>query len=108
MVDVEVVSKLKTPAKVGWGLVAATVVGYDVWALRGGFETLSACWWRASQTRRGRVALTAGWLGLTWHLLMGSRQVLPARHHQLYLRIHPIWAIHDRLLREAARQERLL
>jgi hypothetical protein len=52
----------------GWAAVGAVVAAYDLWALRGGHETLSAAYAAASEHPVGRVALLAADAVLLAHL----------------------------------------
>jgi hypothetical protein len=83
---------------VGWGLLAAWVVGYDTWALTKGMQTLSAAFWEAKNRRRLRAVVAFGWLGLTWHLLAGDRQFVNDRYRRWYRQFHPFWVAHDRFV----------
>lgn len=86
----------------GWGAVAASVVGYDAWALITGHETLSSAFWRGKRQKRTRIVLTATWLGLTYHLLLGDVEVLSPAGHLKYKKYHPLWACHSVLVRRAS------
>ena len=76
-------------ALAGWLAIVGVVVAYDAWAILTERQTLSSAFWRTQESRYG-VAVAALWGGLSWHLIMGNRQVLPDRFHDLYLRVHPL------------------
>lgn len=63
------------PAVVGWTVVAATVAGYDAWALSNDRETLSGAFWRARRHHHGRFLAIGIWIGLTWHLMAGDKRL---------------------------------
>ncbi len=86
-------------ALLGWAAIMAVVIGYDAWALTTGNQTLSKAFWRTSENPAGRVVLAATWGGLTWHLMLGDRQVLPDRYHQLYEKLHPFYIGRSWLIR---------
>lgn|GEM_PF-2433326 len=56
---------------VGWAMIAAVVLGWDMWAWWSHQQTLSA--WFLGQVRRPRRRwlLASGWGLLTWHLFGG-------------------------------------
>lgn len=76
---------------IGWLGIAAIVTIYDGWALRHDRETLSRYYGRVGP----RPVVNALWLGLTWHLIHGDRQLLPANLHAKYRKAHPLWRLHD-------------
>ena len=82
----------------GWAAIFAFVVGYDSWALLTKNETLSGAFWRTKRKRTGRVLLGSAWLGLTWHLLFGDKQVLPQEIHLVYAKLHPLYRGRDFLV----------
>ena len=52
----------------GWATVGATVAAYDLWALRGGHETLGSAYAAASRPPAGRVVLLVADAVLLAHL----------------------------------------
>ena len=76
-------------ALAGWAAIVGVVVAYDVWAIVSERQTLSSAFWQTQDSKYGPV-VAALWGGLSWHLIMGNRQVLPDRFHDLYLRVHPL------------------
>ena len=77
-------------ALLGWAAIMAVVIGYDAWALTTGNQTLSKAFWRTSENPAGRVILAA---------MLGDRQVLPDRYHQLYEKLHPFYIGRSWLIR---------
>lgn len=78
-------------------MIAATVVGYDVWALINNRETLSGAFWRAREHPHARYVTVGIWAGLTWHLLLGDKRLGSPRVSAAYRRSHPLWALNERL-----------
>lgn len=53
----------------GWLGTVVFIAAYDFWQWRRGGETMSACWWRWSETKPGRTLCVTTWLCITVHLL---------------------------------------
>lgn len=87
-------------AFIGWLGIAFLVIGYDAWALITKKQTLSSAFWHTQRTSAGRLLVGLGWGSLTWHLVMGDRQILPDKWNARYKRIHPLWRGRDLLLRK--------
>jgi hypothetical protein len=84
----------------GWAAIATWVIAYDAWAIITKKQTLSAAFWHTQERNVGKLAVLLGWGGLTWHLVMGNKQVLPDKWHEMYLNTHPLWRGRSLLLRK--------
>lgn len=90
-----------SPAMWGWAAIGGIVVAYDVWALRTNHETMSRFFWRHRDDPVSRYVGVGAWMGLTWHLLLGDKVLLPPSVHNHYLRLHPLWAANEAIRRRA-------
>ena len=56
---------------VAWGGLVLGVIAYDIYAIKSKkIETLTRSFWRLTEEKIPKIALTGVWLGLTFHLLI--------------------------------------
>lgn len=78
---------------IGWVVIGGVVLIVDAYALKNNKTTISRYAWGMQDHKLARWVFWAGWSGLTWHLVVGDRQILPEKHSTLYRRVHPMYAL---------------
>ena len=55
-----------------WVALASFILAYDLWAIRGGHETLSGAFWRSLENPYSRPFVLLAWIIVTKHLVFPS------------------------------------